>query len=166
MLKNPHWKNCPVSVFPPQRIDWFQPFLPGGPLTLNLSDVTSAAKGDIRGSTKVLGCHQLLNLGETFNKKKHNFPQKDPTPLLPYSSFHSFPPHPVNVHGAFPFGSTLKGFQSQCMAVMAFSSELGSQPKGELNLNSKGIRIVVDFIQVFCKVKIVVDVIQVVFPLG
>lgn len=52
------------------------------------------------------------------------------------------------------------------MAVMAFSSELGSQPKGELNLNSKGIRIVVDFIQVFCKVKIVVDVIQVVFPLG
>lgn len=102
MLKNPHWKNCPVSVFPPQRIDWFQPFLPGGPLTLNLSDVTSAAKGDIRGSTKVLGCHQLLNLGETFNKNT-TFHRKT---QLPYSPTPHFPSFPIHFHHIILFTST------------------------------------------------------------
>ena len=104
MLKNPHWKNCPVSVFPPQRIDWFQPFLPGE-ANFKLSDVTSC---EDKGS-KSFRVSPAAKSGR--NKKKTQLSTErpnSPTPLLLIS------PH-------FPFISTTSCLRPRGISVWIHS---------------------------------------------
>lgn len=131
---NVHWLNqltCQIELHLPtcwKSKDWLVSIIPG---TWN----RRAANGlqqpfgraqlrcrDIRGSKSLGGCHQLPNLGETCLKKTHTqLSTKRPNSPTPY---YPLPFHHIlfYVHVAFPFGSTLKGFQSQCISVM------GSQP--------------------------------------